>query len=137
MYKVLVEKTLDMPRKKVFDILVDFGGLDKLLPDMIASFEVTGSGIGALRTIGMKDGGTVVERLDAAHDDSVFAYSMTANDAMPVENYFALVTLSDDGNKTVARWGSNWDAKGSTDAELIPMFKELYGTLLDGLPSLA
>ena len=31
MYKVLVERTLDMPRKKAFDALVNFGGLDKLL----------------------------------------------------------------------------------------------------------
>ena len=61
MYKVLVEKTLDMPRKKVFDALVMFGGLETLLPDMIASCEITGSGIGAVRDIKMKDGGNVVE----------------------------------------------------------------------------
>ncbi|MFP6781166.1 MAG: SRPBCC family protein [Gammaproteobacteria bacterium] len=137
MYKVLVEKTIDLPRKRVFELLVDFGGIEKILPDMVASCGLTGSGVGAVRTVIMKDGGTVVERLDAAHDDSVFAYSMTANDALPVENYFALVSLSDDGDKTIARWGSNWDAKGATDAELVPMFEELYTTLIDGLPSLA
>ena len=64
MYKVLVERTLDMPRRKVFDALMQFGGLEKLLPDMIASLEVTGSGIGALRTVKLKQGGTVIERLD-------------------------------------------------------------------------
>ncbi|MFT4561176.1 MAG: hypothetical protein ACI9BW_000916 [Gammaproteobacteria bacterium] len=137
MYKVLVERTLDMPRKQVFDILVDFGGLDKLLPEMIASFEVTGKGLGALRTVVMKDGGKVIERLDVAHDDTVFAYTITYNDVMPFENYCAVVTLADDGDKTIARWGSNWDAKGISDAEVVTMLNELYGTLLDGLHQLA
>jgi hypothetical protein len=31
-----VERTLDLSRKKVFDILVQFGGLDRLVPDQIA-----------------------------------------------------------------------------------------------------
>lgn len=133
MYKVLVERTLDMPRKKVFDTLVGFGGLEKILPDMIDSLEVTGSGLGALRTVKLKDGGTVIERLDVAHDDSVFAYTITHNDALPFKNYCAVVTLVDAGNNTVARWGSNWEADGATDAEIVEMLDGLYGSLLDGL----
>jgi hypothetical protein len=94
---------------------------------------VTGSGVGATRTVDLKDGGKVVERLDVAHDESVFAYSITYNDAMPMENYCAVVTLEDDGNKTIARWGSNWDPKGATEAEVKEMLTGLYTTLLDGL----
>jgi hypothetical protein len=133
MYQVLVEKTLDMPRKKVFDALVGFGGLEKIVPDVIDKLTVTGSGVGATRTVDLKDGGKVVERLDVAHDESVFAYSITYNDAMPMENYCAVVTLEDDGNKTIARWGSNWDPKGATEAEVKEMLTGLYTTLLDGL----
>ncbi len=137
MYKVLVEKTVDLPRKKVFDILVDFGGLEKLLPDLIASLEVTGSGIGASRDIKMNDGGRVVERLDVAHNDNIFGYSITFNDALPFKNYCAVVTLEDAGDKTLARWGSNWEADGATDEEIVPLLEGLYGTLLDGIPQLA
>jgi len=137
MYKVLVERTLDLPRKKVFDILVQFGGLEKLLPDMIASLELTGSGLGALRTVKLKNGGTVIERLDAAFDERLFAYTITFNDAMPFENYCAVVTLEDAGNKTLARWGSNWDAKGASEGEIKEMLNTLYGNLLDGLHKLA
>ncbi|HCU90545.1 MAG TPA: hypothetical protein DGR97_11400 [Gammaproteobacteria bacterium] len=133
MYKVLVEKNVDLPRKKLFDALMSFGGLEKLLPDMIASCEVTGSGIGASRDIKMKDGGRVVERLDVAHDDTVFGYSITYNDALPFENYCAVVTLEDAGNSTVARWGSNWNAKGATDDEVKEALTGLYSTLLDGM----
>lgn len=137
MYKVLVEKVLDMPRKKVFDILVQFGGLEKILPDMIESLELTGSGLGALRTVKIKGGGTVIERLDAAFDQRLFAYTITFNDIMPFENYCAVVTLEDAGDKTLARWGSNWDAKGSSEEEIKGTLTTLYGSLLDGLHKLA
>lgn len=36
MYKAHVERTLDLPHKTVFDILVQFGGLDRLMPDKIS-----------------------------------------------------------------------------------------------------
>jgi hypothetical protein len=137
MYKVTVEKTVDLPRKKVFDILVQFGGLEKLLPDTIETLELVGSGIGALRKVTFKDGGHVTERLDVAYDSRVFAYSITFNDALPIENYVAVVTLEDAGNKTLARWGSNWDAKGVPDDQITGMLSGLYATLLDGLPKLA
>jgi Polyketide cyclase / dehydrase and lipid transport len=138
MYNVLVEKTLDIPRKKVFDALVDFGGLEKVLPDMIASCDVAGNGIGALRTVKLNDGGTIVERLEIAHDDSVFAYSVTFNDALPFDNYCAVVTLEDDGDRTIARWGSNWVPKdGATEAEIRELLDGLYSTLLDGLHKIA
>jgi hypothetical protein len=137
MYKVLVERTLDLPRKQVFDILVQFGGLEKLLPDMMESLEVVGSGIGALRKIKLKNGGNITERLDAAYADRLFAYTITFNDIMPFENYCAVVTLEDVGNKTIARWGSNWDAKGASENEVKEMLTGLYGNLLEGLSKLA
>ncbi|MEQ8230167.1 MAG: SRPBCC family protein [Gammaproteobacteria bacterium] len=138
MYKVLVERTVDMPRKQVFDLLMQFGGLEKILPDMIESLEVTGSGIGALRTVKLKGGGTVIERLDVGYDERVFGYTITFNDAMPFENYCAVVTLEDaSGGKTRACWGSNWDAKGASEDEIKPMLNDLYGALLDGLHKVA
>lgn len=137
MYKVLVEKTLDLPRKKVFDILVQFGGLEKILPEMIESVEVIGSGVGALRNVGLKGGGKVTERLDVAYDGRVFAYSIVFNDALPLENYCAVVTLEDAGAKTLARWGSNWNTKGITDADAVAMLTGLYTNLLAGLHKLA
>lgn len=134
MYKVLVEKNLDIPRKNVFDALVSFGGLEKVLPDTIESLKLTGSGIGAERTIKLKEGGTVTERLDVAHDNKIFGYTITFNDALPIKNYCAVVTLEDSGSGTFVRWGSNWDAEeGSTDAEVIEMLEGLYSTLLEGM----
>lgn len=137
MYKVSVERVVNLPRKKVFDILVQFGGLEKILPDMIESLTLSGSGIGALRTVKIKGGGTVIERLDAAFDERLFSYTITFNDVMPFENYCAVVTLVDAGHHTLARWESNWDAKGASEEEIKGMLTTLYGNLLEGLPKLA
>ena len=133
-YNVQVHKNLAMPRAKVFAALCDFGGVAKILPEAIKTCELVGSGIGSVRNIVLADGGKVSERLEMAHDNSVFAYSITANNALPVENYFACVTLADDGKGgTNAVWSSNWTAKGASEAEIRPMLEGMYSTLLDGI----
>jgi len=133
-YNVQVKKNLALPRAKVFAALTDFGGVAKILPGALKSCELVGSGIGSVRHIVLGDGGKVSERLELAHDNSVFAYSIIENNALPVENYFACVTLADDGKGgTDATWSSNWTAKGATEAEIVPMLEGLYTALLDGI----
>ena len=95
-YGVLVERTIPVARSKVFACLMDFGGIGKLLPDAIETCTLTGSGIGALRTIKLKGTpGTVVERLECAYEQQVFSYSIVAECPLPVDHYHAVVTLSD------------------------------------------
>lgn len=135
MYKVLVEKTIPVPRKAIFDALAGFGGVEKVVPDLIKSCELHGSGIGAQRNLTLQDGGTLTERCDGAYGDSVFIYSIVANTALPVENYVSVVTLADDGNGngTKISWGSNWDAKGASEDEVKGALTGLYNALIDGV----
>ena len=133
-YDALVERNMALPRAKIFAALMDFGGVKQLLPDAIASCELIGSGVGAVRTIKLAAGGMVAERLEVAHDNSVFAYSIVANDALPVENYFACVTLADNGSGgTNVAWGSNWNPKGGDESEIRGTLEGMYGALLDGI----
>ncbi len=133
-YNVEVKKNLALSRAKVFAALTDFGGVAKILPDAIKSCELVGSGIGSVRNIVLADGGKVSERLEMAHDQRVFAYSITANNALPVENYFACVTLADGANgSTDVVWASNWTAKGTPESDIKAMLEGLYTALLDGI----
>ncbi len=133
-YNVEVKKNVALSRAKIFAALTDFGGVAKILPEAIKTCTLVGSGVGSVRNIVLADGGTVSERLEMAHNQSVFAYSITANTALPVENYFACVTLADGANgSTDVVWASNWTAKGATDAEIKPMLEGLYTALLDGI----
>ena len=91
-YNVEVKKNVALSRAKIFAALTDFGGVAKILPEAIKTCTLVGSGVGSVRNIVLADGGTVSERLEMAHNQSVFAYSITANTALPVENYFACVT---------------------------------------------
>ena len=86
-------------------------------------------------TIKMADGsGTVVERMEIAHEESIFAYTITANDALPMENYCATVMLSDTGDGgTNVSYGSNWDPKGIEEDEMRTMLEDLYGAILDAI----
>jgi Polyketide cyclase / dehydrase and lipid transport len=133
-YNVEVKKNVALSRAKIFAALTDFGGVAKILPEAIKSCTLVGSGVGSVRNIVLADGGTVSERLEMAHNQSVFAYSITANTALPVENYFACVTLADGANgSTDVVWASNWTAKGAPESDIKPMLEGLYTALLDGI----
>ena len=134
-YSVMVERTIAIPRGKVFAHLMDFGGIKSLLPDMLETCEVTGSGVGAVRTITLKGApGTVVERLDGAYDGHYFSYSIIAECPLPMDHYHAVVMLEDaaDGGCFI-RYGSNWVAKGAPEAEVVGMLTGLYNTIVDAI----
>ncbi len=132
-YDVTVEKEIDKTRSEIFATLMDFGGIKSILPDMIAKCDCEGSGVGAVRTIELAEGGRVVERLDVAHDERVFAYSITENDALPLTNYFAIVTLIETGGGTKINWSSNWIPNGASKEEIVEMLQGLYGAIIDGM----
>jgi hypothetical protein len=131
----MVERTIALPRAKVFATLMDFGGIIKLLPDAIESCVLKGEGIGALRTIVLKGApGTVVERLDGAYDGHYFSYSIVAECPLPLDHYHAVVMLEDatDGGCFI-RYGSNWVAKGAPEADVVAMLTGLYNGIVDAI----
>ncbi|MDP6184207.1 MAG: SRPBCC family protein [Gammaproteobacteria bacterium] len=133
-YDALIERKVSAPRAKVFGAFYDFNGIGKLLPDAIASCECIGEGVGAVRTLKMAEGGTIVERMEIAHEGSVFGYSITSNDALPLENYCAIVMLADnsDGGTSVT-YGSNWDPKGIEEDEMRKTLEDFYHAILDAI----
>ena len=138
-YDALVERNIAVPRGKVFAAFYDFGGLTRLVPDAVSSCECIGEGVGSQRSISLADGGTVVERMDVAHDEKVFAYSILENDAIPVDNYCAVITLEDtaDGGTNIS-YGSNWLPRDpEQEDELQELFAGLYNALIDGVVATA
>jgi hypothetical protein len=133
-YDALVERSIAKPRAKVFAALCDFGGVKKVLPDAVKSCELAGQGVGSVRTIVLADGGRVTERLEVAHDQTVFVYSILENNALPLEHYCAVVILEDTANGgTSISYGSNWTPKGASEDELRGTLEGLYGAIIDGL----
>ena len=138
-YAVVVERTIPVPRQRVFATLMDFGGVGRLSPEGVDGVECVGEGLGAVRTVRIKGLPTPVqERLDVAADERVFAYSIINETALPLERYIAVVELADapDGGCHV-RWGSNWIAKDRPVEAVQRMLTQLYGTLIDGIVRVA
>ena len=136
-YKANYEVDLKSSRQAVFAALMDFGGIGKLLPEgAILSVETEGSGIGAVRTIQLGEAsgfpGEVIERLDVAYDEKVFAYSIMGTPSLPIDDYVAVVELSDnsDGGCHV-KWCSNWVTTGDmSEQEMAPTLAGLYEAIL-------
>jgi hypothetical protein len=134
-YSVLVERTVPVSRAKIYAALVDFGGIGKLLPDMIETCTLEGSGIGSCRHITLKGTpGKVVERLEAAYDGHLFSYSIVDECPLPFDRYHAVVQLEDapNGGCYVA-YGSNWVPKGATADEVKGMLNGLYNAIIDAI----
>jgi len=138
-YAALLERTVPISRARFFTELADFGGVQKHLPDDAESVVLEGNGIGAVRTVRVKGvPGELKERLDALLDQRLLSYSIINETALPLERYHAVVELEDaPGGGTKVRWGSNWIAKGSPEAEVRKMLVDLYGRLIDGIVRVA
>ena len=134
-YAALVERTIAVPRKKIYQRLVDeFGAVDKLLPGIKVT-KVDGKGIGSVRTFEVQNvSGNVQERLEAAFDGRLMSYSIVNEISLPFERYHAVVELADAPNGgTTVRWGSNWRAKGAPADEVKGLIEGLYNGILDGI----
>ncbi len=125
MTKVVVSEDIKGKAADVWKNMSDFGGLKVGGP--ITSFEVTGKGVGMVRTIGMA-GAKVVERLDK-HDASTmtYAYSITNEDCpLPVKGYKSTVKITDKGNGTTnVNWSADFSPKGP-EADAIKAVEGIY-----------
>jgi hypothetical protein len=134
MTKVHVTDTISAPADTVWQMLYDFGGLDKLLPDMIESCVVEGTGLGATRDVVLKDGGSAFEtmsKLDEA--GKCFDYTLDRS-TLPLENYVATVKVTAlDGGGCQIDWSSVFDGVGMTEEESVEFATGLYQTIINAL----
>lgn len=137
-YAAHVEKTVPLPRARVYECLTDFGGIDRIAPDAVESVTMEGEGIGSVRTLQLKGApGVVRERLETAFDGRLMSYSIVENAVLPVDHYHAVVTLTDaPGGGCTVGWGSHWVARGAPAAEVKAMLEGLYGNLIEGIVKL-
>ncbi len=114
MTTVQVVESVKADIKAVWDILGDFGGIKVGGP--ITAFEITGEGVGAVRTITM-GGAEVVERLEAYDPDGFsFTYAIINEDCpLPVKNYSATVSITRDEGGCTVDWTGNFEAKGDEE----------------------
>jgi polyketide cyclase/dehydrase/lipid transport protein len=96
----------------------------------IASCEEAKEGDVTFRTLTLKDGGKIKEKL-TGKDDLSYTYEIVES-PLPVKNYKSKlwVEVDDEPDRTVIYWQSDFDANGASDAEAE---KTIKGILKDGV----
>lgn len=103
--KVTETVTINAPADVVWARIKNFNALKDWHPAVADSADDKGNVEGSVRTVKLKDGGTLIETLEG-YDDAKKKYSYRAKDggALPVTNYTSTITVTDEGGKAKVEW---------------------------------
>jgi len=133
MGQVSVKVNMPVAADKVWQTLKDFGGMNKWAPG-IAQLSLTGTGVGAVRTMTFQDGSRVKERLESLNDDSRSLTYTILESTLPVEGYVASLTVRDLGpTRCEVEWFSTFRARGAAEEDVSRMLTLGYRRSLSGL----
>ena len=125
--KVVVEETVAAAADQVFAVIGDFAGLER--NEMIKDFTVRGSGVGAVRSITLANGGLIEERLEAhdAHTRSFTYAIINEQTALPVAKYSATVVVTPvDAQTSRIHWTGNFEPVGISEAQAETILGGVY-----------
>jgi len=117
----------------VWTTVRDFGAIAQYVPP-ITSAELSGTGVGAERTLTLADGAQVVERLDSVDDDTRTLRYTIVESPLPIADYEGTlsVTAVDDSTCKVT-WSSSFAVQEGPEDEVAETFVDLYTAGLNGL----
>jgi hypothetical protein len=128
MSEVKVSEPVAASAAKAWELLGDFGGIAKLGGGMLASCTVEGSGVGAVRTLGLAGGGSIQERLEA-YDAArrTLSYSIIGKSPLPIRGYLSTCRVVETGaNQCRVDWEGRFDADGVPEEQAQSMVRGIY-----------
>jgi len=120
---------LPAPPDKVWAVIGPFGGA---WHPLIARIQVTGTGIGQLRTIETIDGKEIVERLDAMDNARRF-YRYSNISGIPASHYTGTFEAKPNGTGCVVEWRAQFLANNQPDLLVRTIVATLFKTGLESL----
>jgi hypothetical protein len=128
MSEVKVSETVAAPAAKVWEILGDFGGVTKWGGAMLQSCTVEGSGVGAVRRIGLPGGLSIVERLEAFDAPGrSLSYAIIEKSPIPVKNYLSTLKVVEAGpGASRVDWSSTFEPDGASEEQAQGMIRGVY-----------
>jgi len=135
MAKVEVSEAVAAPAAKVWELLRDFGGIAKWSGPMVQSIAVEGSGIGAVRRIGLPGGMSIAERLERFDDAGrSLSYAIVEKSPIPVRNYLSTVTVIESGPRACRiDWSSSFEPDGASEEQAQAMIRGVYTNGIAGI----
>jgi Polyketide cyclase / dehydrase and lipid transport/Domain of unknown function (DUF4331) len=129
----VVAESIDLaaPPPKVWALVGRFGG--EWHP-LIAKVQLTGTGVGQLRTIELVDGKVVIERLDSMDNAGRF-YRYTNISGIPVSSYTGTLAVKPKGSGSTVEWRAQFLANDQATFFVKLMVSTLFKVGLDSLPA--
>ena len=128
MTEVKVSETIAAPAAKVWELLGDFGGVTKWGGSMLQSCTVEGTGVGAVRTIGLPGGMSLQERceaLDAAGRS--LTYSIIGKSPIPIRDYVSTCRVVESGpSECRVDWNGTFEPDGASEEQTQNMVRGIY-----------
>jgi carbon monoxide dehydrogenase subunit G len=125
MVSVKVSERVEASADRVWDLFRDFGGIQRFTSGF-EKVEVTGSGIGAVRTITLPGGAALQERLEAFDDRGRKLQYAIVGGPIPVSNYLATIEVKDEGKACRIDWSSHFEPKGISEDQARAMIEGVY-----------
>jgi Polyketide cyclase / dehydrase and lipid transport len=134
-YAVEVKKHIAAPGQpeKVWAIVSDFCSIKDWHP-VVADCQETKEGDATFRTLTLKDGGKIKEKL-LGSDDTSYSYEIIES-PLPVKNYKAKLSVEADergDDRSVITWEATFDANGKSDEEAAKTIGDIFFAGLKGI----
>lgn len=133
MHKVEVSGTVDAPSNDVWKLAGNFSELDRFV-EAITGCTTNGSGVGAVRTLYLQDGGKVKERLESLdNDQKILTYSILES-PMPIEDYTGTIRVEEVNEaRSEFSWSSTFNASDEVANDMKEALEGLYKSGVEGL----
>jgi hypothetical protein len=138
MTEVKVSEPIAAPASKVWELLGDFGGVTKWGGPMLQSCAVEGSGVGAVRTLGLPGGNSIQERCEA-YDAAgrSLTYSIVGKSPIPIRNYESTCRVVETGpSQCRVDWNGRFEPDGASEEQTQGMVRGIYTGGIAGVKKL-
>ena len=125
MVSVKVSDRVEASADRVWELFRDFGGIQRFTSGF-EKVEVSGSGIGAVRTITLPGGAALQERLEAFDDRGRKLQYAIVGGPIPVASYLATIEVKDEGKACRIDWSSHFEPKGISEEQARNMIEGVY-----------
>lgn len=125
--EVRVVEEIEAPAARVWAVIRGFGDLMQWTVGL-ESCEVEGSGVGAVRTVGLEGGLKLQERLESFDEAKrSFSYAIIGKNPLPFRDYLSSVQLREAGPaRCEITWEGRFDAKPGSEAASQKIVRGIY-----------
>ena len=137
MANVMMDTMINASAVAVWQTVSDFNGLPTYI-EAISHSVLTGSGVGATRTLTLTDESIIIEKLENMHGETTreLRYSIVSS-PLPLEDYNATMRVLElEENKCLLLWSSTFKPKGVSEEEAAKIIRGIYSMGFEGLKKL-